>query len=148
MKFDEFTIGQIFETKSFSVTQEDIKRFSGEFDPQYMHFDEDKAARSMFKGIIASGIHTLSLSFKHWIELGIYGDDMIAGTGMDRIKFRKPVYPGDKLHTVVEVIDKCYLIDNASMIYGCIRRLQLGELKRKKMRLLITVSLKDFRKEK
>lgn len=106
MKFDEFTIGQVFETKSFKLTKEDIMRFAGEFDPQYMHLDEKKAEQGRFNGIIASGIHTLSISFKLWVEQGIYGDDVIAGTGMNNIKFIKPVYPGDELHTIVEVIDK------------------------------------------
>lgn len=106
MKFDEFAIGQLFDTKHYQITKEEIMRFAGEFDPQYMHLDEEKAKQGRFEGIIASGIHTLSISFKAWIETGGYGEDVIAGTGMDKIKFIKPVYPGDELHTVVEVIDK------------------------------------------
>jgi acyl dehydratase len=106
MKLDEFIIGQVFETESFKLTKEDIMRFAGEFDPQYMHLDEEKANQGRFNGIIASGIHTLAISFKLWVEQGIYGEDVIAGTRMNNIKFIKPVYPDDELHTVVEVIDK------------------------------------------
>lgn len=106
MKLDEFTIGQVFETRSFKLTKEDIMRFAGEFDPQYMHLDEEKATQGRFNGIIASGIHTLAISFKLWIEQGKYGDEVIAGTKMNNIKFIKPVYPGDELHTIVKVIDK------------------------------------------
>ena len=106
MKLNEFTIGQVFETKSFKLTKEDIMRFAGEFDPQYMHLDEEKANQGRFNGIIASGIQTLAISFKLWVEEEIYGDDVIAGTQMNNIKFIKPVYPGDELHTIVEVIDK------------------------------------------
>ncbi|MEH6985948.1 MaoC family dehydratase [Priestia megaterium] len=106
MKLDEFTIGQVFETKSLKLTKEDIMRFAKEFDPQYMHLDEEKAKQGRFNGIIASGIHTIALSFKLWIEQGMYGNDVIAGTEMNNIKFIKPVYPEDELHTIVEVIDK------------------------------------------
>jgi acyl dehydratase len=106
MKFDEFTIGQVFQTKPFKLTKGDIMRFAGEFDPQYMHLDEEKANQGRFNGIIASGIHTLAISFKLWVEEGLYGDDVIAGTGMNNIKFIKPVYPEDELHIIVEVIDK------------------------------------------
>jgi acyl dehydratase len=106
MKLDEFTIGQVFETKSLKLTKEDIMRFAKEFDPQYMHLDEEKAQQGRFNGIIASGIHTIALSFKLWIEEGMYGNDVIAGTEMNNIKFIKPVYPEDELHTIVEVIDK------------------------------------------
>nr|WP_106782828.1 MaoC family dehydratase [Lysinibacillus timonensis] len=106
MKLDEFTIGQVFETKSYRISKEDIMRFAGEFDPQYMHLDEEKANQGRFNGIIASGIHTLAISFKQWIEEGRYGEDVIAGTRMNNIRFIKPVYPDDELHTIVEVIDK------------------------------------------
>lgn len=106
MKLDEFTIGQVFQTKSLKLTKEDIKRFAGEFDPQYMHLDEEKANQGRFGGIIASGIHTLAISFKLWVEEGCYGEDVIAGTRMNTIKFMKPVYPDDELHINVEVIDK------------------------------------------
>jgi acyl dehydratase len=106
MKLDEFTIGQVFQTKSLKLTKEDIMRFAGEFDPQYMHLDEEKAIQGRFDGIIASGIHTLAISFKLWVEEGFYGEDVIAGTRMNNIKFIKPVYPEDELHLNVEVIDK------------------------------------------
>ncbi|MED4071778.1 MaoC family dehydratase [Priestia endophytica] len=106
MKLDEFTIGQVFKTKSFKLTKEGIMGFAEEFDPQYMHLDEEKAQQGRFNGIIASGIHTMALSFKLWIEEGMYGEDVIAGTEMNNIKFIKPVYPEDELHTIIEVIDK------------------------------------------
>ena len=106
MKLDEFTIGDVFETKSHKLTKEDIVRFAGEFDPQYMHLDEEKANQGRFNGIIASGIHTLAISFKLWVEDGRYGANVIAGTKMNNIKFIKPVYPDDELHIIVEVIDK------------------------------------------
>ena len=106
MRFDEFTIGQVFKTNSLKLTKEDIMRFAGEFDPLYIHLDEEKAIHSRFNGIIASGIHTLAITIKLWVETGIYGDDVIAGSGMNNIKFIKPVYPGDELYTIVKVINK------------------------------------------
>ncbi|WP_044444849.1 MaoC family dehydratase [Bacillus spizizenii] len=106
MKLDEFTIGQVFKTKSKTLTIDDIMRFASEFDPQYMHVDEEKANKGRFNGIIASGIQTLAISFKLWIEEGFYGDDVIAGTEMNHIRFIKPVYPDDELHTIVKVLDK------------------------------------------
>ncbi|MCQ6281290.1 MaoC family dehydratase [Bacillus sp. EB600] len=106
MKLDELSIGQVFKTKSFKLTKEDIMRFAGEFDPQYMHLDEEKANQGRFHGIIASGIHTLALTFKLWVEEGIYGEDVIAGTRMNNLKFIRPVYPGDELQVIVKVIDK------------------------------------------
>ncbi|PAD67529.1 hypothetical protein CHH83_18415 [Bacillus sp. 7586-K] len=106
MKLDEFAIGQEFKTKSIQLTKETIMEFAREFDPQYMHVDEEKAKQGRFNGIIASGIHTLSISFKLWIEEGKHGEDIIAGTEMNHIKFLKPVFPGNELYTIVKVLDK------------------------------------------
>jgi acyl dehydratase len=106
MKLDEFKIGQSFKTKSFKVTKEEIMKFAGEFDPQYMHVNEEKAKEGRFNGIIASGIHTLAISFKLWVEEEKYGEDVIAGTEMNHIKFLKPVLPGDELYTIVKVLEK------------------------------------------
>ena len=106
MKFDQFAVGQVFGTSSYKITKEEIKRFAQEFDPLHLHVDEKKAAQGGYNGIIASGIHTLGISYKLWVEQGIFGDDIIAGRGMNNIKFIKPVYPNDVLHTVVEVIGK------------------------------------------
>ena len=106
MKFDELSIGQKFETLSYKVGKEEIITFARQFDPQYMHIDEEKAKQSRFKGIIASGLHTLSLSFKLWVEAGVFGDDVIAGTGVNHLQFIKPFYPEDVLYVTTEVIKK------------------------------------------
>jgi acyl dehydratase len=45
MKLDRFTIGQVFQTKSLKLTKDDIIRFAGDFDPQYMHLDEEKQTK-------------------------------------------------------------------------------------------------------
>ncbi|MFD0826320.1 MaoC family dehydratase [Neobacillus sp. M.A.Huq-85] len=116
MKFDEFTIGQVFKTKSFKLTKEDIMRFAAEFDPQYMHLDEERANQGRFQGIIASGIHTLAISFKLLVEEGIYGDDIIAGTRMNHLKFMRPVYSGDELHIIGKVIDKKEAKNNTGIL--------------------------------
>ncbi|RLL48308.1 MaoC family dehydratase [Oceanobacillus piezotolerans] len=130
MKLDEFTIGDIFETEAYKLSKEDIIRFAGELDPQYMHLEEEKAAQGRFNGIIASGIHTLAISFKLWIEQGRHGDDIIAGTGMNNIKFIKPVYPGDELYTTVEVINKKALKNETGIIT---LRLSTYNLKKEKV---------------
>lgn len=105
MQFHEFYIGQVFTTKAITLSEDDISRFAAEYDPQYMHLDKAKAEQGRFQGIIASGIQTLAISFKLWVETGSYGKDIIAGTAMNHVKFIRPVYPGDKLHAVVEVVE-------------------------------------------
>ncbi|WP_251942398.1 MULTISPECIES: MaoC/PaaZ C-terminal domain-containing protein [Staphylococcus] len=106
MKFDAFNVGDTFKTNTYHITEEDIMQFATFYDPQYMHIDKEKAEQGQFGGIIASGFQTLSLSFKLWVETENYGEDIIAGTRMDNVKFTKPVFPNDTIYVVVEVIDK------------------------------------------
>ena len=47
MKFGELSIGQRFETLSYKVSKEEIITFATQFDPQYMHIDEEKAKESV-----------------------------------------------------------------------------------------------------
>jgi len=105
MHLDQFSPGQTFTTKAYRMTLTDIQRFAAEFDPEYMHLDAQKAAAGRFGGIIASGMHTLAVSFKLWVEEGLYGDEVIAGRQLNNVRFVKPVYPEDVLRVVVVVTD-------------------------------------------
>jgi acyl dehydratase len=105
MTLDMFTIGQVFTTLEYPMTLEAITRFAAEFDPEYMHLDAEKAGAGRFGGIIASGMHTLAVSFKLWVETSTYGDEVIAGKQMNNVRFLKPVYPGDVLHVIAQITD-------------------------------------------
>lgn len=109
MNLDAFRIGDTYTTQSYTVTEADIMEFAQMYDPQYMHIDKNQAVDTRFKGIIVSGIHTLALTFKLWVEEGKYGTEVIAGTEMNNVKFMKPVYPDDRLYVIVEVIDKTHM---------------------------------------
>ncbi|QAY68588.1 MaoC family dehydratase [Paenibacillus protaetiae] len=106
MKYDDFEIGQTYETAQYLFTKADIMAFASEYDPQYMHLDEAKAAQGRFGGIIASGMQTMAVAFKLWVQLGMYGDEVVAGTGMNNVRFIRPVYPGNRIRTKAEVIGK------------------------------------------
>ncbi|SEL97279.1 MaoC family dehydratase [Paenibacillus sp. OK003] len=105
MKFNEYIIGKSYRTHSIQLSKKDIIDFAKIYDPQYMHLDEAKAKEGRFGSLIASGMQTMSTSFKLWVELGIYGEDVVAGTGMNNIKFIKPVFPDDEISVLAEVIE-------------------------------------------
>lgn len=106
MKYDDFIVGETFKTKAFILQKKKLSNLQQLFDPQYMHIDKEKAEQSRFKGIIASGMHTLSISFKLWVEEGKYGEEVVAGTQMNNVKFIKPVYPGNTLYVIAEITNK------------------------------------------
>ena len=128
MKYDDFIVGETFKTKSLHITEEEIIQFATTFDPQYMHLDKKKAGQGMYKGIIASGMHTLSLSFKLWIEENKYEEDIIARTHLNNVTFIKPVYPNDNLYVKVKVLDKKLELEQTTKA-DYIRQLLIKDLK-------------------
>lgn len=105
MKYNEFQVAQTFETEPATITKEEIMEFAIKYDPQFMHIDETKSQESRFGSIIASGMHTLSVTWNSWVQLGLFGDDVIAGVGIKEVKFRRPVFPNDCLNVKIEIID-------------------------------------------
>lgn len=83
------------------VTQEDVNTFAEiTRDPQFIHIDPEKAAKSPFGGTIAHGFFTLSL-LTYFLEEGagltIEGTSMGINYGFDKLRFLAPVRVGKKV---------------------------------------------------
>lgn len=115
--FEEFVIGERDEIGSHTFTADEIKRFAAAFDPQPFHVDEAKAAASHFGGLIASGWHSqaawMKLNVRAWerqrrerVAAGLSLADVGPSPGFDELEWIKPVYAGDTISFVNEVIAK------------------------------------------
>ena len=62
------------------------------------------AQQSPYGGLIASGMLSISLCFRMFIQTGIFRDSGIGSPGLDEVRWLAPVRPGDTLHTEVEVV--------------------------------------------
>ena len=103
--FEEFKIGQQFETGSRTVTETDVINFagvSGDFYP--LHMDEVYAKTTPFKGRIAHGLCGLSIASGLAIQTGIFEKTLLAFLNMNW-KFVKPVRIGDTLTLKLEVVE-------------------------------------------
>ncbi|WDL96794.1 MaoC/PaaZ C-terminal domain-containing protein [Alicyclobacillus sp. ALC3] len=105
MYFEEFSVGQHFQLNPVELTTEEIEEYARRYDPQPIHIDAEFAENGLFKGIIASGFHTLSSIWGEWIRTNRFGTEIIGGTGMDFVHWTAPVRAGDTLYTDVEVIE-------------------------------------------
>jgi len=104
--FEQFAVGQVFTSPAVVVDAEAIKRFAREFDFQAQHIDEEAAKGSMFGTLVASGWHTGSLTMRLILQSAfadVSGRGM--GVGIEKISWSAPVYPGDALHAVSEVLE-------------------------------------------
>jgi acyl dehydratase len=74
------------------------------FDPQPFHVDALAAAQSPYRGLIASGLHTIALTFRLFLDSGALAVASLGSFGLDEIRWPEPVRPGDTLSVVVEVV--------------------------------------------
>lgn len=100
---EDLRVGQRFVSASHTIDAAQIIAFAREFDPQPFHLDAEAAARSFFKGLVASGWHTGAITMRLIVEgeLQIAGG-MIGGGG--EVKWPNPTRPGDTLQVHSEVI--------------------------------------------
>ena len=96
-KFGELEIGETLNTASRSVTMDDIEHFAHfTGDTFYAHMDEAAAKRNpFFPGRVAHGY--LLLSFAAGLFVQPDEGPVLANTGLDNLRFMKPVQAGDSI---------------------------------------------------
>jgi acyl dehydratase len=103
--FEDFVVGESWTSPVAQLSEDDIVAFARANDPQPMHTDADAAAAGRFGGLIASGWQVAALSMRLFIEAGGYGETPVVGMGIDELRWKRPVRPGDSLTATREVID-------------------------------------------
>ena len=79
------------------MTEEEIIAFARQWDPQPFHVDPAAAKDSVYGGIIASGWQTALLTMRLQVENLLNHTDAQGSPGVENIRFRKPVRPGERL---------------------------------------------------
>ncbi|SOY90484.1 putative dehydratase, MaoC-like domain [Cupriavidus taiwanensis] len=103
--FEDFEVGSRRELGSYLVTEEEILNFARQYDPQPFHIDKEAAANSIYGGLISSGWMTCSIMMR-LLVLSTTGKSASMGSpGVDEIRWLKPVYAGDTLTVVLNVLD-------------------------------------------
>ncbi len=92
--FEDFAVGDAFETRTIQVNESDIIGFARAFDPQPWHLDPVAAKTTPFRGLVASGWHTTALTMRLIVDSGVLRATGILGLGVDELRWLKPVRPG------------------------------------------------------
>lgn len=103
--FEDFAPGARYELGSATVTKEEIVEFATRFDPQPFHVDEVAAGKTPFGGLIASGWHTGAIYMRLYVDALLHGSSSLGSPGLEEVRWRKPVRPGDTLHASATVLD-------------------------------------------
>jgi acyl dehydratase len=101
---EDLAPGQVFTSDTRTVVDAaSIKRFSGEFDRQPFHMDETAAQPTFFQELVASGWHTTAMTMQLIVETLPLSHGII-GSGVDELRWPRPVRPGDTLRLHCEIL--------------------------------------------
>ena len=101
--FDQFSLGERFESGPRIVSQQDIDRFtelSG--DRTELHTNQAWAEATPLGGIVAHGALNLSVATGLAFDMGIFRGTVLAFRSLTA-SFERPVYPGDHVRLELEV---------------------------------------------
>ncbi len=101
--FEDIAVGDRFSFGQYRFDEAEMLAFAQKYDPQRFHIDAEAAARTMYGGLIASGILTMAIMLKLIVEE--FRDwDMHGSPGWDEVRWTRPVRAGDVLSAEIEMI--------------------------------------------
>lgn len=103
--FEDYVPGLTVDCGSFTLSEADIIAFAKEYDPQPFHVDPAAAAAGPVGGLIASGWHTTSMMMRLLVDHFISGETGLGASGVDEIRWPRPVRPGDTLNVRATVLE-------------------------------------------
>ncbi|KQN07211.1 MaoC family dehydratase [Sphingomonas sp. Leaf25] len=105
--FEDMQVGETARFGSYAVTREEVLDFARRYDPQPFHLSDEAAAATHFGRLSASGWHSCSMSMAMLVEELERNPIASQGAaGIDELRWRRPVYPGDTLTCETEVLEK------------------------------------------
>lgn len=105
--FEDLEIGSTQKYGHYEVTREEVIEFAGKYDPQAFHLDDDAAAATHFGRLSASGWHTCAMTMAMMVEnMKVNKQAGLGSPGVDQLRWKKPVYPGDTLRVETTLLEK------------------------------------------
>jgi len=102
MYFDDIQQGAQYVLEPVPIRKEQILSFAGEYDYIPLHTDEEYAKTTPFGGLIAPGVMSFMLVWTKFIDVDLFGSELIAGKST-KMEWIRPVYPGDILTGTAEI---------------------------------------------
>lgn len=104
--FDDLEVGDTLITKTRTITMADVESFAAlSGDKFYAHMNDDDArSNGVFERRVAHGYFLISAAAGLFVDPDL--GPVLANYGMERLRFTKPVYPGDTIHVRLTVKQK------------------------------------------
>lgn len=99
--FEDLAVDQRRDLGSHEFTADGIRSFASEWDPLALHIDDDP--EGLYEEPVASGVHVLAVVTR--LAVAAYRRDLApsVGLGIDDLRWRRPVRPGDELEATATV---------------------------------------------
>lgn len=104
--YDDIDVGHTRELGSYTADRRELLEFAERYDPQPIHVDPEAAAETPYGGIIASGWHTASACMALLVEGFLNETATLGSFGLDELRWRTPVRPGDTVSVEARVLEK------------------------------------------
>ncbi len=104
--FEQLEIGDTLNTGTRTITLDDIGAFAAlSGDRFYAHMNDDEArSNGIFTGRVAHGYFIVSAAAGLFVDPGL--GPVLANYGLEKLRFTKPVYPGDTIRVRLTVKQK------------------------------------------
>ena len=103
--FEDYVPGTVHDLGSVVVDEQEVIAFARQFDPQPFHLDKERAEKSAFGGLIASGWHTACMAMRLTVDHYLSEVSSEGSPGIDELRWLQPVRPGDQLTVRITILD-------------------------------------------
>jgi acyl dehydratase len=113
--YDDLQVGDEFTTAARTITAEDVERFahlSGDLNP--IHLDDEAARHGPFGKRVVHGAMIVAVASGLMSPMLI--PSTLAAHGLDKVRFRRPVFLGDTIHVVMRVASLRALSDQSAIL--------------------------------
>ena len=103
--FEDYVPGAVHDLGSVVVDEQKVVAFARQFDPQPFHLDQERAEKSAFGGLVASGWHTACMVMRLMVDHYLSEVSSEGSPGIDELRWLRPVRPGDQLLVKITILD-------------------------------------------
>ncbi len=103
--FDDLEVESSYTLGPYEVDATELLEFNKKWDRLPIHLDEAAARAQGHRGIIGSGQYTLCIK-QYFVNQTPWGEAVIGAIGFDELRFRNPIYAGDRITATITCVEK------------------------------------------
>lgn len=103
--FEDFEVGQVYETGTQTLDEQEIIEFGLKYAPLPYHTDAEAAKDSSFGTLVAAGYQTAAVTFGLFARTGALSLSGMGSPGVDSLRWKRPVKVGDTLRVEANIVE-------------------------------------------